>query len=840
LLLSAIPARAADTPDPDTALLGLYKSGGLFDRKQYRPLRAALAEAFARKHADTIREAFGENHDSLSAWLGRHPDIREELFVALDEQHDDLKAALALFAQLWKEFPGRVESHAPLAIATAVVWDRPTPRQGKPGGLYDYRSHQLRTKSNLPDGMVDARGNFEYLSGKDAILADTIKVLPWEFLVFVVDHTTPLKERKWAQQYVLTRRGRVSSWHQDIAYDHGMLQTERTGKGPGPKLAGHDYTLENIKRYGGVCAQQADFVARVGKSLGQPSMYVHGKSSYRGWHAWVMWVSVGKPGKAGKDRVRFDLVSDGRTRGFEKDAFYVGHLTDPQTGRTITDRDLWRRLSVIGADPLAARQARLVMRAYPTVCKGLGVKERLAYLDRTLQLVPQSEEAWLEVARLTREGELKGAWRGAAANKLAVLTKTFSRHPDFIARLSDDLLAPETSRAPKVRHYAHVASLFEKASRPDLCCDVRLKLAKLHAEQKRYKDATQVLTLGVRKFPTEGRYIPRLLAAYEEVCENYKQGVTALANLYVDLAPALARHYKGENNPFLNQVVKQALAFFESKGLARHEKTFKSPSDTLRAGDFQTFLAYTLLYRAQNQPLLASGKLHLLVLAPRLTRPYREELRVLGVAPQQQEKGIWRLHGGMVLHPTWVLETEELAGLDHPLLTLFSPTFLANRVSTYEMLRKAGHTELVVYLAQQIHQFRLLGREFAMQHLGADTELVEVLRDILATLPPEERLRTLTVEDLRKLPPQELERLLRLLGKELATQHPGADTELVQAMRDLLVTLPPEERLRGLPPEERLRGLTVDDLRKLPPEERERLRRLLQQLPPEEGATGSS
>jgi hypothetical protein len=31
---------------------------------------------------------------------------------------------------------------------------------------------------------------------------------------------------------------------------------------------------------------------------------------------------------------------------------------------------------------------------------------------------------------------------------------------------------------------------------------------------------------------------------------------------------------------------------------------FKSPSDTLRAGDFQTFLAYALLYRAQNQPLL--------------------------------------------------------------------------------------------------------------------------------------------------------------------------------------------------------------------------------------------
>ena len=45
---------------------------------------------------------------------------------------------------------------------------------------------------------------------------------------------------------------------------------------------------------------------------------------------------------------------------------------------------------------------------------------------------------------------------------------------------------------------------------------------------------------------------------------------------------------------------------------------FKSPSDVLQAGDFQTFLAYALLYRAQNQLLLDPAQLHLLVLAPRL------------------------------------------------------------------------------------------------------------------------------------------------------------------------------------------------------------------------------
>src|SRR5436853_3119681 len=73
---------------------------------------------------------------------------------------------------------------------------------------------------------------------------------------------------------------------------------------------------------------------------------------------------------------------------------------------------------------------------------------------------------------------------------------------------------------------------------------------------------------------------------------------------------------------------------------------FKSPSDTLRAGDFQTFLAYALLYRAQNNPLLPPGRLNLVVIAPRLTKPYREELGVCGVTAAPVEPGIWRLRGG--------------------------------------------------------------------------------------------------------------------------------------------------------------------------------------------------
>ncbi len=213
---------------------------------------------------------------------------------------------------------------------------------------------------------------------------------------------------------------------------------------------------------------------------------------------------------------------------------------------------------------------------------------------------------------------------------------------------------------------------------------------------------------------------------------------------------------------------------------------FKSPSDTLRAGDFQTFLAYALLYRAQNHPLLEPANLHLLVLAPRLTKPYLDELRTLGVTAQPEETGLWRLQGGLTVHPMWLLETEELAGLSHPLLTLISPRFLRDRVRTYDTLRQGGYTELVVYLAQQVRQFRLLGKDFAMQHLGTEDQGLKALHDFLAALPLEERLEGLS----------------------------------------------PEQRLEGLSLEDRLRGLT--------PEQRERLRVLLQQPPPGQGESGSA
>jgi hypothetical protein len=576
-LLLLFSLTIADDAKKPNSLFDLYKAGTLFDAKSYKLVRASASAAFQVKHDATIKDAFGTSHEELRSWLAKRPEIQDELFTALDETHDDIAAALKLFAELWKSSPTKVEEYPGLAIATSVVWDRPNPdlRGGKGGGVYDYTRHQVRTKSTMPENVVEAKGNFEYIANNpNTTVTSNVKGLPREFLAFVIDHRTPIEERQWAQKFVQKTKG-ISSWHQDIAYDHGMLKTEKTGMGPGPKLAGHEYSLQNIKKYGGVCAMQADFVARVGKSVGQPSVYVSGESSYRGWHAWVMWVAVTRPSKdKEKDSLKFTLVSDGRTRGFEKDAFYVGNLNDPQTGVKMLDRDMERRFNLVAQGARLRRQTLLAMRVMPEVVEkeNLDAKGKMAFLEKVWAMSPQSEEAWMEFARLAKDGEVG---KDVINAKLGVLLKTFAKYPDFIARLSK-MLTPTQSPAAQAKHLPQEIALYEKAMRPDLACDAQLALAEVLKEQKKFKEAAAGLRNAAKKFPTEGRYIPKLMKAAEELTNDDTATVKPLADLYLVLIPALHKYYEGEANKPLTDLVTQCMNFYESKSLKTHITKLKA------------------------------------------------------------------------------------------------------------------------------------------------------------------------------------------------------------------------------------------------------------------------
>src|SRR5262245_12821402 len=197
----------------------------------------------------------------------------------------------------------------------------------------------------------------------------------------------------------------IGKIYHEIDYDEEMRLT----KSEVCKLNGKDYTLADIKKYGGVCAMQADFAARVGKSLAVPAAFVGGESQQQGLHAWVMWVEVKS---ANKNAINFTLESHGRYLG---DHYYTGELLDPQTGVEILDRDMERRLSAAAKDRNGKRQADLAMEYFAAVAEAnsFDTKKKIQYLRDVLRVSGFNEPAWLELARMARDGEATGEHKTA-------------------------------------------------------------------------------------------------------------------------------------------------------------------------------------------------------------------------------------------------------------------------------------------------------------------------------------------------------------------------------------------------------------------------------------------
>jgi len=560
LALSLALAIAASGPAADDlppAILDLHKSGKLFEKSEFKTVRASAAKLFETRQADTLKDVWASDYPALTAWLEKQKDLKEELFSAINPQKDDVTRAVAVFRQLWKADPESVAKYPNLAVAVSVVWDQPE-------NVYDYRPHQVRTKSTLPEGYLahGPREEFAYhvgharaVQGKEAV--SRLEVLPWEFLVYVVDHRTPVAEREWAAKNYLAKRPMIGTIYGEVEYDEIMLRTQSEVC----KLNGHAYTLPEIRKVGGVCAMQADFAARVGKSLEVPAAYVRGEGQGLELHAWVMWVEVKS---ASKTSVNFQLESHGRYRG---DHFYTGQLTDPQTGDEILDRDMERRLSAAAQDRTGKRQADLVMGFYPDVAKAadLDAKKKVQFLLGVLKLSVYNEPAWLELARMCRDGEVPENTKSLVLEQTQLLLSAFAKYPDFSWKVAGDLVSIQKDVTVRNRFIGSLAALYENANRPDLTCEARLRWADLLGEGKQWGPAAAGLSATIKKFPNEGRYVPRMLGKLKDVCKEFAAGKEYLAKTYLELVRKVDPKRGDEVTKYFVQLSGDALAFFQAE-----------------------------------------------------------------------------------------------------------------------------------------------------------------------------------------------------------------------------------------------------------------------------------
>ena len=141
---------------PGEEIVELYKSGKLFQRDAYKHVRAAFAKRFEANHQSDLKKGYGEDQSAIEAWFADNADAKENLYTALVERHDNMAKAVAIFKEIWKQHPESLQKWSQLAIATAVTWDEEQ-------GVYDYRPHQVRVQSTLPDGALDALANYKYI-----------------------------------------------------------------------------------------------------------------------------------------------------------------------------------------------------------------------------------------------------------------------------------------------------------------------------------------------------------------------------------------------------------------------------------------------------------------------------------------------------------------------------------------------------------------------------------------------------------------------------------------------------------------------------------------------------
>lgn len=556
--------------DFDKAIVELYETKKLTSPDSYETIRDLNARVFEYEHQNEIETAFGDQAEKTNAWFDEHPEIKAELYTAIDPSFDDVTKALEIFQTLLETYPEQIVPYSELAIATAVVWD-------KKKGVYDYKSHQKRAKASMPSDHVDGIDGFKFLVDAEPFMEGRIKYVPWEFSKHVVNQYTPLAERNWAAENYLKSRVGFGKCYKDVPYDHVMLET----KSQKAHLNNHVYTLANLKQYGGVCAHQADYASRVGKSIGVPAEYVWGPGTQGGAHAWVMWVELKSVTKTG---IKFSLESYGR---YNSDKYYVGKLREPQTGQVITDRELELRLHTVGLDAKAKRQSSLIMKSFPQIVAdaNLDIRAQEKLIAAVTKLCPGNEAAWQAMTDMSTSfvAEHKRN-RSKMLKKIDNMFRTFENFPDFTWKLFDRLIEFESEPKKRNKLYGQLLAHYISYDRPDLACEARLRLTDHLVADDSQPEAVEGLAATIVAFPSEGRYVPKMLDRIDEICETNEDLNSQRVEFYAKFLPMVPKYRGASPTKYCIATFERAIKLFELSGSEALVASAKKELADIRSG----------------------------------------------------------------------------------------------------------------------------------------------------------------------------------------------------------------------------------------------------------------
>ena len=455
--------------------------------------------------------------------LGRTPKIRDAFLASLVPEDDEF-AAITILTEIAKSHPGKISEFANLAIAYAVVFDQKLPEQWP---------HSFVDGNKLPVGDLDPVERFAFYvrSQESGELIHQLPKLSVEDLTFLVDSPLEFKELRYAQQIKIRSPGQLAQLYPQVPYDMSRI-TGKVYLWPGPT-----YRLIDIGTKGGICMDQAFFVAQTGKAKGVPTLLFTGQG-LSGDHAWV-----GYLGSSG--RWEMDVAKYGNQE------YPIGQAYDPQTWQRITDSELQAIQSGTGYDGLFGAGHILLQWA--------ALNEGGELYGETIRA------ARLKMANDPRPWQLEADWleeSGApVAERLAFWeewSRNYSRNPDMavkgqmraIALLEE---AGKTLEAEKLR--AAVMS-GNRSKRFDLGIAIAAEPVFRKLRLRDFAGAEAAFDSAMRRFHTKagGHLFYNLIQPYIVTC--LQEGQTDLAK---KAATFLQRDFQAGSGTLLDQDIQAVI-----------------------------------------------------------------------------------------------------------------------------------------------------------------------------------------------------------------------------------------------------------------------------------------
>jgi hypothetical protein len=282
----------------------------------------------------------------------RENDQFARMLVFLVAAVDNDKEVYAILERLLQSHRRALPSFAPLAAAICIVHDAPRP---------------LKISSSASPRPIDPVALFDYYVSNERQMRYSPRTTAPELLIYMVDTNADIEELRWA----LTRHAgdrMVQNRYRDIPYDTGFYKSNRP-----KKIEGLPYTLENLRRVGGVCEEQGYFAAHVARAIGVPAVMITG-SSGRMSHCWVGVLQDRSAGPVWN-------MQEGRYSDYKD---LRGTVVHPQTRRNIPD-DQVSLSTRIAATPLAQRHAAI---AYSDAARRVWLRSPLANRDNSPARAP--------------------------------------------------------------------------------------------------------------------------------------------------------------------------------------------------------------------------------------------------------------------------------------------------------------------------------------------------------------------------------------------------------------------------------------------------------------------